>query len=58
MSEQEETISYQLQALACAGARLRTRIAAEDQDKQAAARTCSTIDELVAWAEDEAERRR
>jgi len=54
----EETISYQLQALAFAAARLRNRIAREDQDKPAAARACSTLDELSACAEDEAERRR
>jgi len=57
MSDQE-TISYQLQALAIAAARIRNRIAIEDQNKPAAARTCSTLDELSAWAEDEAERRR
>ena len=57
MSEQE-TISYQLQALAIDAARLRNRIASEDTDKPAAARTCSTLDELTEWAEDEAERRR
>ena len=57
MSEQE-TISYQLQALAIDAARLRNRIASEDTDKPAAARTCSTLDEISAWAEDEAERRR
>jgi hypothetical protein len=57
MSEQE-TIAYQLQALAIAAARLRNRIAIEDTDKPAAARTCSTLDELTEWAEDEAERRR
>jgi len=57
MSEQE-TIAYQLQALAIAAARLRNRIASEDTDKPAAARTCSTLDELSDWAEDEAEQRR
>ena len=57
MSEQE-TIAYQLQALAIAAARLRNRIASEDTDKPAASRTCSTLDELAEWAEDEAERRR
>ena len=57
MSEQE-TIAYQLQALAIAAARLRNRIAIDDADKPAAARTCSTLDELTEWAEDEAERRR
>ena len=57
MSEQE-TIAYQLQALAIAAARLCNRIASEDTDKTAAARTCSTLDELTEWAEDEAERRR
>jgi len=54
----EETIAYQLQALAIAAARIRNRIAIEDLDKKAASRTCSTLDELSAWAEDEAERRR
>jgi hypothetical protein len=57
MSEQE-TIAYQLQALAIAAARLRNRIASEDTDNPAASRTCSTLDELAEWAEDEAERRR
>lgn len=57
MSDQE-SIAYKLQALAIAAARLRNRIASEDTDKPAAARTCSTLDELSAWAEDEAERRR
>ena len=57
MSEQE-TIAYQLQALAIAAARLRNRIASEDTDKPAASRTCSTLNKLTKWAEDEAERRR
>lgn len=55
---EQETISYQLQALAIDAARLRNRIAREDPDKPAAARACSALDELSAWAEDEAERRR
>jgi hypothetical protein len=54
----EEPIAYQLQALAIAAAKLRNRIASEDPDKPSAARTCSTLDEVSAWAEDEAERRR
>ena len=54
----EETIAYQLQALAIAAAKIRNRIAVEDLDKPAAARTCSTLDEISAWAEDEAEMRR
>ena len=58
MSVPEETVAYQFQALAFAAARLRNRIASEDTDKPAASRTCSTLDELAEWAEDEAERRR
>jgi hypothetical protein len=54
----EETIAYQLQALAIAAAKIRNRVAVEDLDKTAAARTCSTLDEVSAWAEYEAERRR
>ena len=54
----QQTIAYQLQALAIAAARIRNRIAVEDLDKKAASRTCSTLDEVAAWAEDEAERRR
>ena len=54
----EESIAYQLQALAIAAAKIRNRIAVEDLDKKAASRTCSTLDEVAAWAEDEAERRR
>lgn len=54
----EETIAYHLQALAIAAAKIRSRIAVEDLDKPAAARTCSTLDEISAWAEDEAEMRR
>ncbi len=55
---EQETIAYQLQALAITAAKLRNRIAREDQDKPSAARACSTLDELSSWAEDEAERRR
>jgi len=54
----ETTISYDFQALAIAAAKLRGRIVADDADKAAAARTCSTLDEIAAWAEDDAERRR
>lgn len=54
----EETIAYQLQVLAIAAAKIRNRVAVEDLDKPAAARTCSTLDEISAWSEDESERRR
>jgi len=54
----EETIAYQLQAIAIAAAKIRNRVEMEDLDKPAAARTCSTLDEISSWAEDEAERRR
>ena len=50
----EETIAYQLHALAIAAAKIRSRLAVEDMDKPVAARTCSMLDEVAAWAQDEA----
>jgi len=54
----ETTIHYDLMALAIAAAKLRSRVASEDTDKAAAERSCSTLQEIAAWAEDDAERRR
>ncbi len=52
------TIAQDLTAAALVLVQVRRRIAYESSDRAQAARACATLDELVAWLEDEAERRR
>lgn len=57
-TETSTTISYDLTAIALAIVRVRRRIAYDTSDRPAAANACSTLDEIVAWLEHEAERQR
>lgn len=58
VTDGDTTIAYDLTAIELAIVRVSRRIAYETSDRTAAAKACSTLDDIVAWLENEAERQR